>query len=76
MQETISAVHDSEVESFFRSLGVYGDLIQGRLKCRICGATITPSNFRAVTKRSGNLLFSCNQEECFHEFASLVPEGQ
>lgn len=69
MQETISAVHHAEVEEFFESLGLLEDLRGGKLVCQTCGTVITLANFRAMTKKSGELLLSCNREDCFQRLA-------
>ena len=70
MKETIGAIHSAEVEDLFRSLGLSDALSEGRLHCNECGDPISKVNFRAVTRKEGNLLFSCNRENCYSAFVS------
>ena len=76
VQETITAVHYAEIENFFSMLGLLEQIKQGELRCYICGSVITFSNFRAINKKSGILLFSCEKEDCFSKFTSVSTEKQ
>jgi hypothetical protein len=68
MKENIKAIHDSEIKEFFERLGIVEKLANGELKCSVCKSTITEQNFRAITKKSEDLLFSCNRESCYTDF--------
>jgi hypothetical protein len=65
MKEIVNAVHPTDVYSFFVGYDLIHALEEGTIKCHSCGVTITLENFRAVTRRSGNLLFACTQECCY-----------
>ena len=64
MKESFQAVHAAEIEDFFASIGSLADFKKERLKCHVCGATITSDNFKLVTKRNGRLLFLCAEKSC------------
>lgn len=70
MRETIGAVHDDEVEQLFKGLGILEDIMLERLVCGECQRTISLQNFRAITKRDGAFILSCNREDCFGKFAA------
>ena len=67
-KEVIRAVYHKDVINFFESIGLIEKLNEGELKCAICGERITSANFRAVTRKSGNLLFCCDKESCILAF--------
>lgn len=69
-KEIIRTVYHKDVADFFGSLGLSEEVQRGEIRCSICGEQITLENFRAVSKKSGNLLFCCNQEFCIQKLAS------
>jgi hypothetical protein len=64
MKEVIKAVHSAEIEQFLSRIGAMDDFMAGRIRCGGCGQMITASNFKAVTRRAGNLIFFCSNEKC------------
>lgn len=73
-KEVVKAVYHKDVTKFFESIGLTEELSQGKLFCSICGAIITTDNFRAVLRKSGELLFCCDQESCILKFTLLTKE--
>lgn len=71
-EEIIQAIHHDEVEQFFKSIDLYSQLVSGDLKCTICGNIITKDNFRAIGKKSGEIIICCNNEGCYNQF---IKEG-
>jgi len=70
MKETFQAVHSAELESFLSQLGLLDRLKQGSIKCHCCGEAITLDNFKVLTRKGDEILFSCNKEKCLLSLAS------
>lgn len=71
-KEVIRAIYHKDVADFLESMGVSEKLARGEIHCAICGAPITVDNFRAVARKSDELLFCCDKESCIQEFSSLL----
>ena len=69
-KEVIRAIYHKNAVDFFESVGLSEKLARGEICCSICGGIITLGNFRAVARKSGELLFCCDKESCIHEFVS------
>ena len=61
-KESIRTVYNEDVPQFFESLGLSEKLAQEEILCAVYGQVISIDNFRAVTNRSGSLVFCCNKE--------------
>lgn len=75
-EEIFRAIHHDNVPDFFESLGLSEKLAQGEIHCIICDETITLENFRAVARKSDNLLFCCNRESCILELAAYLRSAE
>ena len=71
-KEVIRTIYHKDVAKFFESIGLSDKLAHGEIRCSVCGEIITLDNFRAVARKSENLLFCCDKESCIHEFTSLL----
>lgn len=71
-KEIIRAIYHKGVANFFESMGLLEKLHNGEIRCGICEETITFDNFRAVTRKSNNLLFCCDKELCIQKFISYL----
>ncbi len=65
MKEKINILHNTEVEQFFKKIGMLTELNNGEIRCEECGNIITLNNFRLVFKENNELKFLCNKELCF-----------
>ena len=65
---TIRTVYHRDVSAFFEALGLSDDLFQEEIRCAVCTQPVTLDNFKAVTNKSGKLLFCCNQGGCVEGF--------
>jgi len=74
--EIIRVIYHKDVTEFFKSLGLFDKLTSGEILCSVCGEKITIENFRAVTRKSGKLLFCCNKDACIQEFISSLKGGK
>jgi hypothetical protein len=70
MKETFQAVYTEELESFLSQIGLLDKFRDGKIKCHRCTDVITKENFKALTRRGNQILFSCNKEMCLLSLAS------
>jgi len=68
----ITTVHHRDVSAFFEALGLSEKLARAEVRCAVCARPITLENFKAVTNKSGKLLFCCNQEACMEGLSSCL----
>ena len=66
-REKINAVHQHDLDRLLTSLGIYDQLIERKLRCSICGTTITKENFLCVYSHEGELQVCCERLECYQE---------
>lgn len=69
-KKVIRAIYHKDITAFFETMALSEKLARGELRCSICGEVITLDNFRAVTRKSENLLFCCDKESCIWSFSS------
>lgn len=69
-REKIQAIHSRELKQFLADRNLLGPLIASTLRCHACGTVITLENFAAVTRKDGQLLFSCRKEACVRTLAA------
>lgn len=72
-KEIIRGVHHKEVGDFLESIGRL-EKSEGEIVCHICGTKITSENLRAVTRKSGKLLFCCDNPECYKALTETLRE--
>jgi len=65
MKEIIKAIHSSEIEDLIKKIGLLERFKAEEIRCNICGDTIKLNNFKAITRRDGQIVFLCNKEKCF-----------
>lgn len=70
-KEVIRTIYHKNVMEFFDAIGLTEEIVGGGIQCAVCGQIITPENFKVVTRRSGKLLFCCDNESCIHTLASF-----
>ncbi len=63
-QSTLKAVHDDDLETVLRSLGIYPAFIHHKLKCKFCRDIITWNNLHSIFADGGTVKCSCCRPEC------------
>ena len=71
-KEILSAVHDDDLVSFLKSIGLLGDINSGKAKCKYCKNAITLDNLEAVMPNSGSISYVCDNPKCLGEFMNNV----
>jgi hypothetical protein len=75
-KEVIRTIYHEDVSAFFEVLGLLEKIARAEIRCAVCGQPISLENFKAVTNKSGKLLFCCNQEACIEGFGSCLTGGK
>jgi hypothetical protein len=66
----IAAVHEMDFIKFLKDIGVLCDVKEGRASCKFCHKIITLDNLQAVYPSDKQIVFCCNDADCFRQ--SLV----
>lgn len=74
-RETLRAVYDDDLDGLLKVLGVYPDYAGGRLRCALCGTTITPHNLYAVFPDSGYVKVACTSPDCIGQLLTKQEAG-
>jgi hypothetical protein len=72
--EALRAVHDDDLSALLESLGVAGDVTQGRAKCSFCHDIVTMETLHAVFGDSGAVKFACSRPECVKQLLARLGE--
>ena len=75
-REVIRAIYHKDIVNFFKSIGLFDKLERGEILCSICGEKISVDNFRAVTRKSNELLFCCDKDQCIQKFVRHLRGGK
>ena len=67
----ILAVHRKKLEEFLEKLGLLESLSKGKLKCRLCGATITLDNLGFIIPSGNEIFLCCTRAECVYKLKEL-----
>jgi hypothetical protein len=63
-RHTITAVHDDDLESLMKSLGLLWDFENGKLKCAFCGDPVDRANLYGLFPDSGAIKTACSRAHC------------
>ena len=72
IKKDIKAVHDKDLESLLTSLGIIGDIKNGKVKCKFCDKVIDLDNLEMIFPESGSIKFSCKEIECNKKLCDLI----
>ena len=73
VKEIIKIVHYKEAEVLLKSM-VRLEKFEGEIICHICKTKITVKNFKALTRKSGKILFCCDTPKCYMSFIKFLKE--
>jgi hypothetical protein len=71
-KETLKAVHDDDLETLLRRLGLHSDFTHSRLKCTFCKDVITFDNLHSLFPDSGAVKLTCSKPECVNQLLSRI----
>ena len=64
-KEVVKVVHYEEVKELLESLYIAE---QKEPRCYICGTKVKAENFSALIRKSGEILFCCDGQNCYRLF--------
>ena len=68
---TMQAVHDSDLVELLKSLGVYDGVTSGEYKCLFCHGKITLENIDSIMPCDGEVQFTCDNKDCHLKLLGL-----
>lgn len=68
-KKELEALHENDLRSMLKSLGLLSDLEAGKFHCDVCANTISSTNIGALISRSGTIVFVCSKLECLSKIA-------
>jgi hypothetical protein len=72
----LQAVFDDDLQEFLESLGLWGKLQRGDLRCKFSGTTITVENLHSLFPQSGRIQLVCDAPDCIRRLTELLNEGE
>lgn len=60
----IPAIHDRDLETVLRDLGILEKVASGEISCSICGTPLTLDTIECIYMQGTELKLSCQQAEC------------
>jgi hypothetical protein len=70
----LKAVHDDDLEAVLKALGLYGDLVQGKISCAFCRDTVSWDNLHSIIPDSGAVKCGCSRPECVKRLLAWIDE--
>jgi hypothetical protein len=72
----IPAISDEVLPQLLVRLKVYDDIVNGKMKCRICGRTLTLDTIGAIGMLNGELILVCDKLSCISKASILFSESK
>lgn len=69
---TIYAVDNRSLADVLEKLGIYRDVVAGRIRCHFCNCTVTMQNLGGLFRHEGRICLVCNDIRCLYEAAWLT----
>ena len=60
----IHAIHERDIESIIRDLGLYDKIAVGEVNCSICGKKIRMDNILSIYMEEEEIMLCCDSGEC------------
>jgi len=70
-KQIIKAVHTSDLDGLLRSLEIYDLLVEGKLKCTICGKQLSKDNLICLFPYDQEIGLCCDNVECYEKIQFL-----
>lgn len=63
-RERLQAISDDKLITLLKNIGLYQDLIDGKLKCKFCGGKVTIESISSIFPDSGSIKLACDTPTC------------
>ena len=70
----LRAVHDDDLETFLKELGILRDIMEGKVRCSTCAGIVKLANLGAVYPVSGSVKALCDSPACIRKFVRMQNE--
>lgn len=71
IKEIVKTVYYKEAKDLLESI-IRLEKIEEEITCYVCGTKITPENFKGLTRKSGKILFCCDNPKCYRLFVETL----
>ena len=68
----IQAIFESELKKVLLDLGLWENIVQGKINCYFCQNEITFDNLQYIIPRKNKIFISCNKPECVLKVEKLA----
>lgn len=72
MGKKVQAIYDDDLIEFLKSIKEYRNIVEEKIKCKLCGNTITLSNISHIFPESGAVKFICDNPKCILSVGKLT----
>ncbi len=69
----IKVVQDEKLEGYLRSIGIYQNVVGGKIHCAFCGKKITMENLQALYPENKNIKIVCSNINCIKKIKRNGP---
>lgn len=69
--QKINAVFEKDLTKILQDLGIYDDLMAGKLTCAFCRQPITYESIEYIFSDKGKIVISCNLQKCKEQLIIL-----
>jgi hypothetical protein len=66
-KKEINAIHDDELDSLLKKIGVFNDYKDKKLYCCFCKDIIREDNFYAILPEKDDINFCCDKKACIEK---------
>ncbi|MCH7811445.1 MAG: hypothetical protein IH958_02345 [Chloroflexi bacterium] len=73
-EETLAVVHDDDLESTLRNLGVLKNIVDGSMKCPFCADVVAMDTLHSIFPDSGAIKVSCDKPSCVKALYAWMDE--
>lgn len=63
-RKKIPAIHERDIESIIRDLGLYDKIAMGEVNCSICGEKIRMDNILGIYMEEEEIILCCDKGQC------------
>ncbi len=64
---SVKAVYEDDLKGYLDSLGIYDDVITGKMRCIFCGNKITLETLELIIPEDRKIILVCSQKNCMNQ---------
>lgn len=63
-KEKLKAISDDKLIDLLKNIGLYQDVMEGKIKCKFCGEYVTLDCISSIFPDSGSIKLACDKPTC------------